>query len=68
MIPESEMQEVEGDAFSTLLVAYRKLKAEKPVERGEQARRYAVAIAELEKVMAYYLVFCQNGDFTGEEQ
>lgn len=65
MVPDSEMQEVVGDAFDQMLSAHRKLKTEKPEERSEKARRYAVCITELEKVMSYYLIMCSNDDFTG---
>ncbi len=33
------------------------LKQDKPEERSELARRYAITITELEKVMAYYTVY-----------
>jgi hypothetical protein len=33
------------------------LRRAKPEERGEVARRFAVAITELEKVIAYFKVF-----------
>lgn len=59
MIQESKKQEVISTAGAALDSAYAKLKAEKPEERGEKARCYAVCITELEKVMAYYAVFCQ---------
>jgi hypothetical protein len=40
-----------------MLGALEALRREKPEERGELARRYAVAITELEKVVAYYWTF-----------
>jgi hypothetical protein len=59
MNQESKMQEAIGTAGAALDSAYAKLKAEKPEDRGEKSRCYAVCITELEKVMAYYAVFCQ---------
>lgn len=48
-------QEVaDQDTWTALLVAYRKLKASKPEDRSEKARRYAVTITEMEKAMAYF--------------
>lgn len=41
----------------TLLHALETLRESKPEERSEKARRYAVAITELEKVYAYYVTF-----------
>ena len=37
------------------------LKQEKPEERGELARHYAIAITELEKTIAYYRTFIAAG-------
>jgi hypothetical protein len=62
MIPEP----VNNDTWTDFLRLYHRLKGEKPLERSEQARRYAVCITEFEKVMAFYLIFCENGNFTGE--
>ena len=42
------------EKFEELL---KKLQDEKPTERGEEARRFAVTITELEKVYAYYTTF-----------
>ena len=33
------------------------LKQSKPEERGELARRYGIAITDLEKVLAYYMLY-----------
>lgn len=33
------------------------LRADKPADRGELARRYAITITELEKVVAYFKTF-----------
>jgi hypothetical protein len=40
-----------------LRYALQELKKEKPEERGELARRYAVCITELEKVIGYYVTW-----------
>ena len=45
------------NALDKLEEALDALRAEKPQERGEDARRYAVAITELEKVIAYFVTF-----------
>lgn len=39
------------------------MKAAKPQERGELARRYAVAITELEKLLAYHDVYIVRRDY-----
>lgn len=56
-IPMGELtgQELaDNETWSALLVAYRKLKASKPEDRSEKARRYAVTITEMEKAMSYF--------------
>ncbi len=50
----------ESEALVHLKAALEAMKAEKPEERSELARRYAVSITELEKVMAYYLYFVES--------
>ncbi|MCB0104376.1 MAG: hypothetical protein KDE53_00645 [Caldilineaceae bacterium] len=40
--------------WDELVETYRKLKAAKPDERSEKARRYAIVITEYEKMMSYY--------------
>lgn len=47
-----ELADVE--TWEALLVAYRKLKASKPEDRSEKARRYAVTITEMEKALSYF--------------
>jgi hypothetical protein len=37
------------------------LQAAKPTERNEIARRYAVTVTELEKIMAYYDLWVYRG-------
>jgi len=55
----------EEEIWNVLLAAYRTLKKNKPTERSEKARRFAVCLTELEKVMSYYLVMISNDDFEG---
>lgn len=43
--------------LSKLYLALDALHNAKPKERSEEARRYAVAITEMEKVLAYYIAF-----------
>ena len=47
-------------AYEKLLYALQALRAEKPEDRSEKARRYAIAITELEKVIAYYYMFIEQ--------
>jgi hypothetical protein len=54
----------DSETWSALLVAYRKLKASKPEDRSEKARRYAVTITEMEKAMAYFFTMVTQ-DFEG---
>lgn len=67
---EIDMDELTGqeladsETWSALLVAYRKLKASKPEDRNEKARRYAVTITEMEKAMAYFFTMVTQ-DFEG---
>jgi hypothetical protein len=44
-------------ALDKLEEALAQLRQEKPEDRSELARRYAVTITELEKVLAYFVVF-----------
>ena len=54
----------DNETWSALLVAYRKLKASKPEDRSEKARRYAVTITEMEKTMSYFFTMVTQ-DFEG---
>lgn len=45
-----------------LVDAWNELRQNKPVTRSEKARRYAVTITEMEKVMAYFKVFIGDAD------
>jgi hypothetical protein len=47
----------ESKALQLLKEALEAMREAKPEERSELARRYAVSITELEKVIAYYVVF-----------
>lgn len=51
----------DNETWSALLVAYRKLKASKPEDRSEKARRYAVTITEMEKVLSYFSTMVRGG-------
>lgn len=47
--------------------AMKVLRENKPTERNELARRYAVTITELEKVISYYDTFIVRRDLWVEE-
>lgn len=50
-----------ADELSDLLaMLLQDMKQSKPKERGELARRYAIAITELEKVYAYFYVYVRD--------
>ncbi len=51
----------EEEVWNVLLVAYRKLKASKPDDRSERARRYAVTITEYEKMLSYFNTMVWEG-------
>lgn len=46
---------------SEMIELLQKLRASKPEDRSEKARRVAVTITELEKVIAYYRGFVVEG-------
>lgn len=50
----------ESKALQLLKEALEAMREAKPEDRSELARRYAVSITELEKVMAYYLYFVES--------
>jgi hypothetical protein len=52
----------ESESLSLLIQAIEKMREEKPEERSEKARRYAVAITELEKLIAYFKVYVEYAD------
>lgn len=62
---EEQPEGNEPDVWDSILDTYRKIKAAKPEERSEKARRFAVVLTEYEKVMSYYLIMCSNDDFVG---
>ena len=47
--------------WNEMVTFLKKLKAAKPTERSELARRYAVVITEYEKAMAYFNIFVVEG-------
>lgn len=47
----------EHEIWNAMVDLWRMLKEAKPEERSETARRYAVTLTELEKVMGYYNAF-----------
>lgn len=49
-----ELSEDEQRVGEALLGALKTLRTNKPTERNERARRYAVTITEMEKVWAYF--------------
>lgn len=44
-----------------MFAIYQNLKAAKPDDRSERARRYAVTITEYEKVLSYFNTFIREG-------
>jgi hypothetical protein len=48
---------LEREVLNQLEEALRRLRDSKPEERSEKARRVAVTITEMEKVIAYYKTF-----------
>lgn len=57
----TEATSVEEAVWYALTDTYRKLKAAKPADRSEKARRYAVTITEYEKVMSYFNTMTWEG-------
>lgn len=53
----SEEESKEQQIWTDMMNLWQKLEDARPNERGEQARRYAVAITEYQKVMAYFFTF-----------
>jgi len=51
----------DSKALALLKAALEAMREAKPEERSELARRYAVSITELEKVIAYHIVFVDGG-------
>lgn len=49
------------DVLNALTATYHLLKAAKPEDRSEKARRYAVTITEYEKVLSYFNTMVVEG-------
>jgi hypothetical protein len=49
----------DSKTLQLLKEALAEMREAKPEERSELARRYAVAITELEKVVAYFVVYVE---------
>lgn len=49
------------EILDALTATYNLLKATKPDDRSERARRYAVTITELEKVISYFNTMVVEG-------
>lgn len=47
--------------WNEMVTLWEKMKAAKPTDRSETARRYAVAITEYEKVLGYFNTFVVEG-------
>ena len=60
------MESSEVFCSGKLQEALQALRDNKPEERSEEARRYAVTITELEKVLAYFAVFVVNAKYPGQ--
>jgi len=50
------------DCVSSLRGTLQKMRDAKPDERSELARRFSVAITELEKVYSYFIVYVELND------
>lgn len=62
-----ENRTLEMEVWAAMVDLWRKMKAAKPTERNEQARRYAVTMTEFEKVMGYFNTFVLEGYEAGED-
>jgi len=49
--------EIDKRCLEQVKQALRSMRASKPDERSEKARRYAVSITEMEKVLAYFRMY-----------
>lgn len=58
----------EAACFNAMLDLWHLLKESKPTERNEVARRYAVTMTELEKVIGYFQTFVLTGYLANEKQ
>jgi hypothetical protein len=50
----------DSKALELLKAALEAMREAKPEERSELARRYAVSITELEKVIAYFVLYVES--------
>jgi len=57
----TERKPTNYECWYRLAAALKMMEAAKPEERSELARRYAVSITEMEKVVAYFKVFVLDG-------
>jgi hypothetical protein len=48
----------EDKVFTAMYEAYNLMRQSKPNDRSEMDRRYAVAITEMEKTIAYFYTWC----------
>lgn len=57
--------EVSDDQFCTNLIenAIRALRGNKPQDKSDKARFYAVTITEMEKVYAYFRIYVLDNDY-----
>jgi hypothetical protein len=51
----------DAEQFERLVEALRLLKANKPADRSEKARAYAIVITEMEKTVAYFKLWIIQG-------
>lgn len=58
----NEQESKNHQAFAKLAEAMLYLREAKPTEKSEVARRYAVTITDLEKVVAYFQVYVVEDD------
>ena len=57
----SSEESAESEIWTDMIRLWQKLEQAKPNERSEQARRYAVAITEYQKVIGYFYTFVMQG-------
>ena len=53
-------EQAQQDCHAAMIGLLRRLRDAKPEERNELARRYAVTITEMEKVLAYFWSYVMN--------
>ena len=62
----SDQDTKEREIWTAMCKLWQMLQAAKPTERNEIARRYAVTVTELEKVMGYFDCFVLLGFSPGD--